>query len=400
MNNNNKPRSSHWTQQALDLVLQLTERDLRKEHKPTIIDLFCGCGGFGLGGELAGFQTVAAVDIDSTLQSAYQINFPNTTVIRGDLSHMTLQDWKHHLGNTTVDGIIGGPPCQGYSRMGLGDQNDPRRELLMDFFRHVNLLLPIFFVMENVQGLMDKKNRGQLEKALNSVDKKYTVLKPMLVDASTYGAPTQRKRIIVIGYDPKRMGQLSTHDFLSPQLKTTILDAISDIREPLKKPHRTNDYGWASYRKTTHLSRYAKRLRQPPPKGLGSAQSIQYLAKGMLSGHFNTIHTDQVKKRYASLPQGKTDSISRSKKLAWDGLSPTLRAGTGADRGGYQAVRPLHPEKGRVITVREAARIQGFPDWFTFHPTKWHSFRMIGNSVSPIMSKSILTAIHQKRYHH
>ncbi|KAA1337570.1 DNA cytosine methyltransferase, partial [Escherichia coli] len=72
---------------------------------------------------------------------------------------------------------------------------------------------------------------------------------------------------------------------------------------------------------------------------------------------------------------------------------PTLRAGTGADKGSHQAVRPLHPDSGRVITVREAARLQGFPDWFCFHPTKWHSFRMIGNSVSPIVSKAILSKI-------
>jgi DNA (cytosine-5)-methyltransferase 1 len=106
-----------------------------------------------------------------------------------------------------------------------------------------------------------------------------------------------------------------------------------------------------------------------------------------------TRHKREIARRYALIPGGKSDPITKSYKLMWDGQCPTLRAGTGQERGAFQAVRPLHPSKGRVITVREAARLQGFPDWFTFHPTKWHSFRMIGNSVSPLVSKGLLSAI-------
>ena len=91
--------------------------------------------------------------------------------------------------------------------------------------------------------------------------------------------------------------------------------------------------------------------------------------------------------------QGHMDPIGRHPRLAWNGLCPTLRAGTGSDRGSYQSVRPIHPEENRVITVREAARLQGFPDNHLFHPTVWHSFRMIGNSVSPIMAEAIFSAI-------
>jgi DNA (cytosine-5)-methyltransferase 1 len=90
---------------------------------------------------------------------------------------------------------------------------------------------------------------------------------------------------------------------------------------------------------------------------------------------------------------GRSDPITKSYKLEWEGLCPTLRAGTGSERGAFQAVRPLHPEQGRVITVREAARLQGFPDWFEFHETKWQSFRMIGNSVSPYVSFALLKSI-------
>jgi DNA (cytosine-5)-methyltransferase 1 len=137
-------------------------------------------------------------------------------------------------------------------------------------------------------------------------------------------------------------------------------------------------------------------MRAMPPEWLGSYEAKMILKEGRVSGLFTTNHATEVAKRYQDVQQGQTDPVSRSKKLAWDGLCPTLRAGTGSDKGSHQAVRPLHPEDGRVITVREAARLQGFPDWFTFHPTKWHSFRMIGNSVSPIVSKFLLGVIRQK----
>jgi len=137
-------------------------------------------------------------------------------------------------------------------------------------------------------------------------------------------------------------------------------------------------------------------MRQLPPSGLGSTEAIKRLKNGEISGFFNTIHSEKVRKRYSDTVPGTTDPVSRSKKLDWQGLCLTLRAGTGSDKGSHQAVRPLHPDHGRVITVREAARLQGFPDWFTFHPTKWHSFRMIGNSVSPVVSQAILGEIYHK----
>lgn len=363
--------------------------------KPTLVDLFCGCGGFGLGAELAGFHSIAAIDIDRTLQSAYKNNFPNTKVINNDISKITKKDWEKILDKSDIDGVIGGPPCQGYSRMGVGDINDPRRQLLEIFFKQINILKPKFFIMENVEGLMDKKNRPQLDKAISIVDKRYKVLEPIIIDASKCGAPTTRKRVIVIGYDPIRMPELRSEQFVFNDPIVTVEDAISDIPSPIKQSKNDQDYGFSEYRYNNNLSEYAKIMRSLPPMSLGTNSAKLELSFGKVSGLFDTIHTDKVRKRYQDTPQGKIDPISKSKKLDWKGLCPTLRAGTGSDKGGHQAVRPLHPEEGRVITVREAARLQGFPDWFTFHPTKWHSFRMIGNSVSPIVSQKILSVIYE-----
>ncbi len=367
------------------------------KSNPTIVDLFCGCGGFGLGAELAGFRTVAAVDIDPTLQSSYKRNFPETHVLNGDLSQMNEESWRMILNGIEVDGVIGGPPCQGYSRIGKADKKDPRRTLLYHFFRSVNIISPKFFIMENVEGLMDEQNVCELENSVKILDKKYTVLAPMIIDASLYGAPTKRKRVILIGYDPETVTSLDTIDFQptnSPQ--TTVSDAISDLPPPIAQNKDKEDFGWAKYAECSELSAYAQKMRALPSSGLGWKDSINKLSDGFISGFFDTKHTAAVLERYAETKPGMTDEISRSKKLEWNGLCPTLRAGTGSDKGSYQAVRPLHPEQPRVITVREAARLQGFPDWFVFHPTKWHSFRMIGNSVSPIVSESILKKIKQK----
>jgi DNA (cytosine-5)-methyltransferase 1 len=133
------------------------------------------------------------------------------------------------------------------------------------------------------------------------------------------------------------------------------------------------------------------------PKGMGNPEAVRrYKEEGLVSGCFGTRHSPEVQQRYKELKQGQIDSVSRSVRLKPNGLCPTLRAGTGADKGSYQAVRPIHPTANRVITPREAARLQGFPDWFQFAPSKWHSFRQIGNSVSPILAESILKAISNK----
>jgi DNA (cytosine-5)-methyltransferase 1 len=364
---------------------------------PTIIDLFSGCGGFSLGAELAGFQSIAAIDIDSTLQSSFGKNFPKAKPIQGNVAEILKSDWNQLIGHVRPTGIIGGPPCQGFSRIGKREKNDPRNDLIHHYYRHVSELSPKFFVMENVQGLLDDDNIETLMNGIDQVSGKYTILGPFIVNAANFGAATNRHRVVVIGYDPDEMSPLTIENFypLKKIKPTTIKDAILDLPSPILDPKNSLDYGWASYPllERSQLSAYAKRMRKLPPRGLGWSESIARLKEGYLSGLTETKHTEIVSARYAKTECGKSDPVSKSYKLHWDGLSPTLRAGTGSDKGSFQAVRPLHPSEGRVITVREAARIQGFPDWFVFHPTKWHSFRMIGNSVSPLMSEGLLAPI-------
>jgi DNA (cytosine-5)-methyltransferase 1 len=177
--------------------------------------------------------------------------------------------------------------------------------------------------------------------------------------------------------------------------RATVADAIRDLPRPVPETKDGQGLGWAKYPKRAErkLSTYAEALRDYAPTGLGMKSVLDRLENGFVSGMFETEHSAEIAARYSNVPGGASDSISKSYRLEWGGSCPTLRAGTGSEKGAFQAVRPLHPSEGRVITVREAARLQAFPDWFSFHPTKWHSFRMIGNSVSPSVSYGILRPI-------
>lgn len=363
------------------------------QNSPTIVDLFCGCGGFGLGAELAGFRSVAAIDIDKDLQAAYRSNFPEAKVLQGDVSKMTQEAWAFSLGNVRPDGVIGGPPCQGFSRIGKRTKDDPRNSLIGHFFRQVRILQPKFFVMENVEGLLDEGNVESLDAALETLPSRYRVVGPTVVNAAKFGAATVRKRVVVVGYDPDEVDALTVAD-LEPTgvAATTVRDAILDLPSPA--PQKLREHVWGHYPivDASHpsVSEYARRMREAPPRGLGWASAVERLAHGQVSGIADTSHTAAVKTRFGATPPGRVEETSRYPRLDWEGLCPTLRAGTGRDRGSFQAMRPIHPSEPRVITVREGARLQGFPDWFSFSPTKWHSFRMIGNSVSPIVAKHLL----------
>lgn len=367
-----------------------------------IIDLFSGCGGFSLGAELAGFSTHVAIDVDPDLHSSFHRNFPGAKPITADVTKLDRAFWVEHFGPGRPTGIIGGPPCQGFSRIGKRDPEDPRNSLIGHFFKQVALLQPKFFIMENVEGLLDEPGRTTLSEAMASAPARYQILGPMVINAAEYGAPTERKRVVVIGYDRNEVNQLTAESFTpGPVVQpVTVQDAISDLPRPSVKPQDLEGFCWRNYPRTrVELSNYAIASRALPPEGLGWKPAVEMLRKQLVTGVMPTTHTAKVKKRFAAVAQGATDSVSRFPRLHWARRCPTLRAGTGKDRGSHQSMRPIHPEDPRVITVREAARLQGFPDWFVFHPTIWHSFRMIGNSVSPIVSKALLSVIFPQVIH-
>jgi len=350
------------------------------QEKPRIVDLFCGCGGFSLGAHAAGLAPTVSFDVDPILTSSFQANFPRTKLVLTDLSRIEASDIRRDAGKK-IDGVFGGPPCQAFSSMGHRNIDDPRRSLLGHFFRLVAGLRPSFFVMENVTGLGYVNARPVLDEALSLLPSRYKILGPLALDASDYGAATQRLRMFVIGFDPDRFGSLTEHDVdAAKKSSVTVGAAIADLASAVPLDPSDGFDLW-KIKHRGRPSRYAAQLRTPD---------------GTFTGHRRTAHTREVVARFKRVKPGATDAVGRHPRLDWDGSCPTLRAGTGNDRGSFQSVRPIHPVEPRVITVREGARLQGFPDGFRFHPTVWHSFRMIGNSVSPIIAKALFSLIAER----
>ncbi len=363
------------------------------------IDLFCGAGGLSLGAARAGFTMVAGVEWDKNAMATHQLNFPKSKHLQLDIGKLIGQQLLDNAGVVfgELAGLIGGPPCQGFSSIGRGDPKDVRNSLFGHFMRLVRETEPHFFLAENVPGILHPKNDNVRNSALAEIPDFYQVLAPIEVQANHYGAPTIRKRMFFIGIDTRRLPPLDANDF-APAANTplvTVKDALLGLASYV--PSNTNDgeHTWHSVDELPHGA-FFSRVQGRTPKGVGNSMALErYRSKREVTGHIGTLHSSAIQARYGNLAPGATDPISRSVRLKLDGFSPTLRAGTGPEKGSFQAVRPIHPTMPRVITPREAARLQGFPDWFLLPPTKWHSFRQIGNSVSPLVAEAVLKVIHR-----
>lgn len=369
--------------------------------RPTVIDLFAGVGGMSLGAARAGFDVRAAVELDQIAIATHTVNFPSSRHLDWDVGTMSGEKLLNAAGIKLgqLDGLVGGPPCQGFSEIGKKDIADPRNFLFGHFFRLIAEIRPRFFVAENVPGIGADRNSKIVEKALASIPSGYEVLPATEVPASKLGAPTTRARMFFIGYDPTRMNPLTVETVFNATAgrKVTVGDALAGL-PTIRCDWQREDQGWRTVETGFDEEDYFySRLFKNVPEGVGSASAIKRLREFReVSGNLGTRHTADVVRRFRALAPGATDAISRATRLAEDGFCPTLRAGTASDRGSYQAVRPIHHKSARVISPREAARLQGFPDWFQFHATKWHSFRQIGNSVSPFVAEALLHRIYEK----
>jgi DNA (cytosine-5)-methyltransferase 1 len=375
----------------------------QKNTKLTVIDLYAGVGGLSLGAIRAGFHLALAVEWDKHALRSHKINFPKYAHSDDDISKLNGKRLLElaGLGVGELDGLIGGPPCQGFSRMGTRDHLDPRNDLFVKFFKLVRECQPRFFVVENVLGILDSPYNAIRRDALKHVENDYEVLEPMRLRASDFGAPTSRERVFFIGYRRDGNTNLTIEDFEKEKVSeiTTVAQALQGLPTRIYSKWSSEEQSWRIV-KPLSTPYFKKYVNGNIPEGMGDGNAVRrYKEDNLVSGCFGTVHTHQVIERFERLKPGKSDPISRQVRLKADGLCPTLRAGTGPDKGSYQAIRPIHPTANRVITPREAARLQGFPDWFQFAPSKWHSFRQIGNSVSPILAEIILTVIYNKLHY-
>jgi DNA (cytosine-5)-methyltransferase 1 len=369
-------------------------------HRPVAVDLFAGAGGLSLGLEQAGFDIAVAIERGLGPATTHRRNFASTPILIADIRAVTAQSVRSAItkgfakrelswnGEITICG--GGPPCQGYSMGGHRRANDERNVLVHEFRRLVTALRSRYFVMENVPGLLQPTNSAILTELMKSFHRSgYTVAEPIIVDASRLGLPQSRRRVLLFGW---RRGEAPVDVSGLEKLeceRATVRDAIDDLPEieTVDALLETDRYSFGHG--SSLPSPYAEHMRA---LSLGFAYPREW--DGItLSGCARTRHCASVVRRFRRTEPGNTEPISRYRRLHPMGTAPTLRAGTGPEHGSHTPPRPIHYRTPRVISVREAARLQSFPDWFQFADAKWHAWQEIGNAVPPLLARVVGAAL-------
>lgn len=369
-----------------------------QNRRPIAIDLFSGVGGMSLGFEQAGFDVVAAFDVEDRHVATYQKNFPETRACVADLADVGWRGLREaaSIDQSVIDVLFGGSPCQGFSICGRRDSGDERNLLLFEFVRLVREIQPRYFVLENVDGLLGphaEPIRQSFERRVRYAG--YRLVRPVrALDAADFGVPQRRRRVFYLGYQdgaapPQYPKPRQLRDQAGKRHAPTVGDAIGDLPEI-----ECHEYLFDSDRFEGPLgapSRYASLLRGDIRES--SDRSRKRPKPDVLTGCARTKHTDEVVERFSATRPGTSEPISRYHRLDLRSIAPALRAGTNVDRGKHTAARPIHPIKPRCITTREAARLHSFPDWFEFHDTRWHAFRQIGNSVPPRLARFVAASV-------
>ena len=380
---------------------------MRRKGRPFGVDLFAGAGGMSLGFEQAGFDVAAAVEHDPIHGAVHEFNFPSCTTICRSVADIDASYIRRmsRIGDAPVDVVFGGAPCQGFSMIGKRAFDDPRNSLVNHFVRLVVDLRASYFVFENVRGLTIGQHKNFLREIMEEfrangyrVVEEYRVL-----NAAHFGVPQNRQRLFLLGarkgrplpeypaetHEPQSNGKgKSSNLFL--RRTPTVLDALRDLPEA-DDFDELLERDWVRSRFNT-ASNYAAPLRGSA-EDEGDFSVPRSFDSGMLTSSMRTVHTELSRKRFAETPNGETEPVSRFFKLDPDGICNTIRAGTASDHGAFTSPRPIHPFSPRCITVREAARLHSYPDWFRLHVTKWHGFRQIGNSVPPLLGRSVAAKV-------
>jgi DNA (cytosine-5)-methyltransferase 1 len=374
----------------------------RRSSRPVAIDLFSGAGGLSLGFEQAGYDVVAAVEYDPVHAATHLFNFPQCEVLCRDATKLTAEDVLEAAKSgfrrlhprsefpEQVDAIIGGPPCQGFSTGGKRLPGDERNNLLLEYVRLVEEIRPRAFCLENVAGLLEplfdevrREAFARLEAAGYALSGKDEVLNSL-----DFGVPQTRRRVIVLGIQgttpvPRPVGFgriLSVADAFEGLPVVSEYDELFHSDEVRLNPADIE-------RRSAMTATYARQLA-----GLeaipGDKSRPRIWNPDIATGVRRTVHEAATVERFATTAPGSVEPKSRLYRLPKNGPSRTLRAGTGSERGSHTSPRPIHPTENRVITVREAARLHGYPDWFRFHTTNWHGHRQVGNSVPPPLARA------------
>ncbi len=305
----------------------------------TFVDLFCGAGGMTQGLVQAGFRPVASVEVNSIASATHQRNFPQCHHFWGDIKDFSPNKSLSQIGSPEVHLVVGGPPCQGFSVAGKRDPNDPRNHLFQEFVRVVSEIRPWYVVMENVPGILTMRKGAvwsAICKAFDSIG--YPHVSVAILESATYGIPQIRPRAIFIANrfglpNPYPKAQLLPHQY------KPIESAISDLPEYTPIPELNHEW-------TRHSREYMERIAKVPA-----------------GGSLYETYLDAFKRQYQGLP------------------SMTIKENHGGTH--------IHPYLNRVISAREMARLQSFPDTFIFEGSMKKAMWQIGNAVPPRLAECI-----------
>ena len=332
-----------------------------------IIDLFCGIGGLSLGFEQAGFDVISAIDMWEDAVITYNHNRKLKVAKVETVERFNDNELLSIINKEHVTGIIGGPPCQGFSTVGRRDIDDPRNKMYLEFYKAVKLASPDFFVIENVKGMLTLNNGAFVKDLLTRFGEEglgYTI-NYQLLNAADYGIPQNRYRVFFVGIKGKKFEFPPIYNYV-----LTAKDGISDLEQS------TND-------------RY----------GTEPQNEFQKMMRGTCTHPINqdyTSHTEQTISIICQIPDGGNIRCLprefwqvRKYNKAFERMG-TFKPSNTIDTGHRNY---FHYSEPRIPTVRESARLQSFPDDFEIIGTRGSQYKQVGNAVPPMLANIIAERI-------
>ena len=361
---------------------KVQNNEVTEVKKIKVIDLFCGCGGLSEGFFLAGYNIVGGVDFNEAAIKTFNKNFKDSKGICCDLSTMDEDQIVSEFSDIKdIDVIIGGPPCQGFSSANRykTEGEDPRNKLFFEFVKFVDMAQPKVVLIENVRGIITSNNGYAKDRIYEIFDSRGYTVSHRILNAADYGIPQSRQRnfFVMIKGDTKfDFDKLKKAEHI-----VTVEDAIGELYD-----YELNTTNNSFKLNTKPNSDYRKYLRSK---------------NNNVSNHEVRYPAEIVQQRISFVPQGgnwrnvpeelwptnrKNRHSSAYKRL--DVNQPSCTIDTGNNHSNY-----FHPLYNRIPTVREAARIQSFPDDFIFEGNRSEQYRQVGNAVPPLLAKIIAEKI-------